>query len=137
MWPLEAELDRCLTLIRNKIRAQGFTQLEVQEALGWGRSYISQLLTKQKALRVEQVLLILDVIDVDAAEFFAELYPGPGLRPGLSFDARRPARWPELEELRAELKALVEVLIQKGIVTGGDVGSASRAAARESLTVSG
>ena len=41
MTTLERELDRVLTLLRNKIRERGFTQLEVQEALGWGRSYIS------------------------------------------------------------------------------------------------
>ena len=35
------------------------------------RSYVTQLLMKQKALRVEQVLLILKVIGVDPAEFFA------------------------------------------------------------------
>ncbi len=52
---------------------RGYTQLEVQQELGWGRSYISQLVTKQKSPRVEQVLLILGVIGVDPAEFFAEL----------------------------------------------------------------
>ena len=31
------DLDRHLTLLRNRIRQRGFTQLEVQEALGWGR----------------------------------------------------------------------------------------------------
>lgn len=73
----EKELDRVLTLLRNKIRERGFTQLEVQEALSWGRSYISQLLTKQKSLRVEQVLLILEVIGVDPGEFFGDLYSFP------------------------------------------------------------
>lgn len=73
----EKELDRVLTLLRNKIRERGFTQLEVQEALSWGRSYISQLLTKQKSLRVEQVLLILEVIGVEPGEFFGELYHYP------------------------------------------------------------
>ena len=73
----ERELDRVLTLLRNKIRERGFTQLEVQEALSWGRSYISQLLTKQKSLRVEQVLLILEVIGVKPGEFFGELYHFP------------------------------------------------------------
>ena len=47
-----------------------------------GRSYISQLLTKQKSLRVEQVLLILNVIGVEPRRFFAELYVD-GARPGL------------------------------------------------------
>jgi transcriptional regulator with XRE-family HTH domain len=71
---IEKEVDRVLTLLRNKIRERGFTQLEVQSTLGWGRSYISQLLTKQKGLRVEQVLRILEVIGVDAFQFYAELY---------------------------------------------------------------
>ncbi len=61
---IDMELDRYLSLLRNKIRERGFTQLEVQGPLGWGRSYISQLLTRQKALRLEQVLLILKVIGV-------------------------------------------------------------------------
>lgn len=74
---VEKEIDRILTLLRNKIREQGFTQLQVQAELEWGRSYISQLLTKQKSLRVEQVLRILDVIGVEPAEFFAELYGFP------------------------------------------------------------
>ena len=72
---VEREVDR--SLLRNKIRASGFTQLEVQEALGWGRSYISQFLTKQKKLRLEQVLSILNVIEVEPAAFFGELYGAP------------------------------------------------------------
>lgn len=74
---VEKEIDRILTLLRNKIREQGFTQLQVQAELDWGRSYISQLLTKQKSLRVEQVLKILDVIGIEPAEFYAELYSFP------------------------------------------------------------
>ena len=74
----EGEMDRVLTLLRQKIRERGYTQLEVQRELSWGRSYISQLLTKQKALRVEQVLLILGVIGVDPGVFFSELYPVAG-----------------------------------------------------------
>ena len=85
---VERELDRTLTLLRNKIREQGFTQLQVQAELAWGRSYISQLLTKQKSLRVEQVLRILQVIAVEPADFYKELYrfsetekPAPELYP--------------------------------------------------------
>ncbi len=87
---VQSEIDRALTLIRNKIREQGFTQLEVQEALSWGRSYISQLLTKQKSLRVEQILLILDVIGVEPAEFYSELY------------RLKPSDHPDLDDSRAE-----------------------------------
>ena len=57
MRAVERDLDRILSLLRNRIRERGFTQLEVQETLGWGRSYISQLVTRQKSLRVEHVLM--------------------------------------------------------------------------------
>ncbi len=96
MRQVEAEVDRYLTLLGNRIRGQGYTQIEVQDALGWGRSYISQLVTKAKALRIEQVLLILNIIGIDPAEFFAELYGPPGApyataRPG---PARRTQETP-------------------------------------------
>jgi transcriptional regulator with XRE-family HTH domain len=144
---VEKELDRFLTLLRNKIRERGFTQLEVQEALGWGRSYISQLLTKQKSLRVEQVLLILDVIGVDPVEFFAELYHFPvGLGRGESYgeygrpgagrapfnpslvadplgaaDAAGGAPSPPFQELRSLMRGVIRLLVEKGVVTGDEL----------------
>ncbi len=68
------EVDRMLKLLREKIRDQGFTQLKVQEALGWGRTYISQLFRKQKSLRFDQILSIIDVVGIPADEFFGEFY---------------------------------------------------------------
>jgi transcriptional regulator with XRE-family HTH domain len=59
------EVERILLHLQHAIRDQGFTQLQVQEALGWGRSYISQLPTRQKSVRLDQVLSILGVIGVD------------------------------------------------------------------------
>ena len=124
MRPIEVELNRYLALLRDKIRQRGHTQLEVQEALGWGRSYISQLLTKQKALRVEQVLLILKVIAVDPVEFFAELYgwpavPRPASRPapvagdaGWSGEQRKA-----LAELKGQIHGLVGLLVEKGVIS--------------------
>ncbi len=67
-------LDRILSRLRGLIRERGFTQTEVQDTLGWGRSYISQLVNRQKSLRVEHVLMILKVIDVEPEVFFAEIY---------------------------------------------------------------
>ena len=77
----DRDLDRILTLLRNRIRNRGFTQLDVQERLGWGKSYISQLLTKQKSLRLEQVLMILDVIGDKPADFWAEIFGTAGRVP--------------------------------------------------------
>jgi len=145
---VEKELDRILTLLRNKIREKGFTQLEVQETLGWGRSYISQLLTKQKSLRVEQVLLILDVIGVEPADFFAELYHIPtlesaGLRgygraPAADLGRSRDVRYTDdvltseflksFKEVKAMMRGLVETLITKKVINVDDLSEAVRSA---------
>jgi transcriptional regulator with XRE-family HTH domain len=83
------EVGRFLTLLRDKMRKQGYTQLEVQEHLGWGRSYISQLVTDQKGLRVDQLLCILFVIGVEPGEFFQELYPSEDYLRSLSWFGRK------------------------------------------------
>ncbi len=136
MREVERQLDRILTLLRNKIRQQGFTQLEVQEVLGWGRSYISQLLTRQKSLRVEQVLLILNVIGIDPATFFAELYPPPasgsglerGVRPGLPAMAPGTGSVAELhgsfQGARSLLRGLVDVLVNQEVISAEELSAA-------------
>ncbi len=135
MIKIDRELDRYLTLLRNKIREAGYTQLEVQESLGWGRSYISQLLTKQKSLRIEQVLAILSVIGVEAREFFTELYGGT---PRFTAGQRRPysdrqlAGAPSIEQqlqkLTPLLKGLTKALIDKGLITADDLSGAAQEA---------
>ncbi len=149
---VERELDRVLTLLRNKIRERGFTQLEVQEALGWGRSYISQLLTKQKSLRIEQVLLILNVIGVDPSEFFGELYhfTAPGLGHGEAWRYGRYASsgpgygrgvpaaagaggppdeelQQDFKEMRSLLRGLLRLLKDRGIVESEELDAAVKA----------
>ena len=151
----DKELDRVLTLLRNKIREKGFTQIEVQEALSWGRSYISQILTKQKSQRVEQVLLMLEVIGVEPGEFFAELYhyppqpvPQPVGRgvddypPGLRGRAApfNPSTVHELsedplsedfshsfEQIRDLLRGMVRLLVDKSLVSVDEVTAAVKA----------
>jgi len=125
----QEEVDRMLITLRNKIRERGFTQLKVQADLKWGRSYISQLLTKQKSLRVEQVLQILDVIGIEPAEFFAELFKwpageGPQARsgyvndPGVELEMRR-----KLDHLQSALEGLVRVLVDKDLIAANESAS--------------
>lgn len=139
-----SDVDRVLTLIRNKIRERGFTQLEVQDMLGWGRSYISQLLTKQKALRLEQVLMILGVIGVDPCDFFGELYPfGGGPRGSAQWPAgpmgggfaaigaqggacveRPPELTKSVSELRFLVRGLVGLLIDREVIDVDELSTA-------------
>ncbi len=118
MITVDREVDRYLTLLGNKIREKDFTQLEVQEALGWGRSYISQLVTRQKSLRLEQVLSILQAIGVEPGIFFSELYasvPPLGAGPYQAPSSALPHR--ELEQMRSMLQGLTELLVERGLIT--------------------
>jgi len=143
MGTVERDIERVLTLLRNKIRERGLTQLQVQNALGWGRSYISQLLTKQKSLRVEQVLKILEVIKVTPSEFFGELFqPHQALAPAAASAAgegRPGAAGPgsigaggldlgsSYRELSSLLRGLLRVLVERGIIKPEDLEAAVRA----------
>ncbi len=121
---VQQEIDRALTLLKNEVRARGFTQREVQTALGWGRSYISQLLTRQKTLRLEQVLLILRVVGGDPAKFFAELYP---LQPAATAVGHQPADMAEsAAELHCLLVGTLDLLIEKKLISAEDLPAAMR-----------
>lgn len=134
MRKVDRDLDRILTLLRNRIRERGFNQLEVQEALGWGRSYISQLLTGQKSLRIEQVLLILNVIDVDPAEFWGEVYQFDQLSERRSTSSRHraaPSPFADGDDVESGLRRLrllydgiVHVLTHKKVITASSLEAA-------------
>ena len=71
---VRSEIERALQLLRFCMHQKGFTQLQIQDVLGWGRTYISQLIRQQKSLRLDQILQILQVIDIPPVDFFAQLY---------------------------------------------------------------
>lgn len=133
------EVDRALRLLRTKIHERGFTQLRVQTALGWGRTYISQLLRRQKSLRFDQILQILEIVEVDPAEFFAELYDlranedsrqrhpkATGVRLAAAtlegFERRSPSDLPEGQELRQALLLMMRLLVDKAVIDPEDLG---------------
>ena len=105
------------------------------EALGWGRSYISQLLTKQKSLRVEQVLLILSVIGIDPKDFFAELYSAPYF--GRRFSSPEPdeSAQQKFDQLRGLLSGLVELLLEKELISAEGLSAAVEASWRADFSL--
>ena len=106
---ISPQIDTILRALQEKIQDQGFTQKEVQEALGWGRTYISQLVRGQKSLRIEQIILILRVIKVRPADFFAEIYGAD-----TEWPAQQPRAFPfDTPEFRAFVYQCVDEAIQR------------------------
>ncbi len=124
---VDRDLSRILTLLRHRIRERGFTQLEVQATMGWGRSYISQLLTQQKSIRIDQVLQILKVINVDPADFWSEIYPGGRFgehRPVRPAREAAPSPFPDSADVESGLRririlydGIVWVLTHKNLIS--------------------
>ena len=102
--------DRILAALRSAIHNKGRTQRQVQNALGWGRTYISQLFGKQKALRLDQVLMILEVIEIEPSIFFQQVFAPQALTP----EARFQHLVAELIHDR-ELRGLLEDLVQNHV----------------------
>jgi transcriptional regulator with XRE-family HTH domain len=136
---IERDIDKVLMHLRHLIRRQGFTQLNVQKRLNWGTSYVSQLVTKQKLLRVDQLLRILEVINVPPGEFFAEVFPAPQ-RPVNPWERLQsgwmmgPPVWswmptPTEEEQVTRLQALGELLVAKGLLKPQEVTAVLKSAA--------
>ena len=121
MRSIERDLDRILNRLRHAIRERGYTQLEVQDVLGWGRSYISQLLTRQKSLRLEQILLILNVIGVPPGDFFGAIYPLDEAVRARADDASMRA---ELRRIERLYEGIVSVLKKKGLITTEELAGA-------------
>lgn len=71
------QVDRILATLRHVIESSELNQQDIQKALGWGRTYITQLLNKQKALRISQILQILEVVEMEPTEFFNLVFQDP------------------------------------------------------------
>jgi len=70
----DRDLEKLRFLLRHLIAESGWTQTEIQRRCGWGSGALSQMLNGRKSLRVDAVLSLLDVLDVDPGRFFARLW---------------------------------------------------------------
>lgn len=73
---VEDEVRRATKLLETVMQAAGLTRKELDQRLGAGPGYVSQVLTGRMELKLRHVLAILRALDVDPSIFFHTLYPG-------------------------------------------------------------
>ena len=73
---IEEEVRRATKLLETVMQASGLTRKELDQRLGAGPGYVSQVLTGRMELKFRHVLAILQALDVDPSVFFQTLYPG-------------------------------------------------------------
>ena len=72
---IEDEVRRATKLLETVMQAAGLTRKDLDQRLGAGPGYISQVLTGRMELKFRHVLAILRALDVDPGMFFQTLYP--------------------------------------------------------------
>jgi transcriptional regulator with XRE-family HTH domain len=73
--PVEEQVERLRRALRHRIRDAGVSMREMEDRLGMGRDYLSQLLRGSMDLKAKHVLGVLAELGADPGEFFAELFP--------------------------------------------------------------
>lgn len=73
---IEEEVRRATKLLETVMQAAGLTRKELDQRLGAGPGYVSQVLTGRMELKFRHILAILHALDVDPSVFFQTLYPG-------------------------------------------------------------
>ncbi|MDA8017193.1 MAG: helix-turn-helix domain-containing protein [Thermoanaerobaculia bacterium] len=71
------EIVPVLEAIRTMIRRSDLSQRMVEKQAGFSKGYLSQLLAHNLDLKVWHILAILDVFDVQPADFFEDVFPRP------------------------------------------------------------
>lgn len=73
---IEDEVRRATKLLETVMQATGLTRKELDQRLGAGPGYVSQVLTGRMELKFRHILAILRALDVEPNVFFQTLYPG-------------------------------------------------------------
>lgn len=74
---VDDEVKRATRLLETVMQAAGLTRKELDQRLGAGPGYISQVLTGRMELKYRHIIAILRALDVDPGAFFQSLYPEP------------------------------------------------------------
>jgi len=72
---IEEEVLRATRLLETVMQAAGLTRKELDQRLGAGPGYVSQVLTGRMELKFRHVVAILRAADFEPGVFFQTLYP--------------------------------------------------------------
>jgi transcriptional regulator with XRE-family HTH domain len=72
---IEDEVRRATKLLETVMQAAGLTRKDLDQRLGAGPGYVSQVLTGRMELKFRHILAILRALDVEPSLFFQTLYP--------------------------------------------------------------
>jgi transcriptional regulator with XRE-family HTH domain len=72
---IEDEVRRATKLLETVMQAAGLTRKDLDQRLGAGPGYVSQVLTGRMELKFRHILAVLRALDVEPSLFFQTLYP--------------------------------------------------------------
>src|SRR6185436_14751564 len=72
---IEDEVRRATKLLETVMQAAGLTRKDLDQRLGAGPGYVSQVLTGRMELKLRHILAVLHALDVEPSLFFQTLYP--------------------------------------------------------------
>jgi len=72
---IDDEVRRATKLLETVMQAAGLTRKDMDQRLGAGPGYVSQVLTGRMELKFRHVLAILRALEVEPSVFFQTLYP--------------------------------------------------------------
>lgn len=72
---IDDEVRRATKLLETIMQAAGMTRKDLDQKLGAGPGYVSQVLTGRMELKFRHILAILRALDVEPSVFFQTLYP--------------------------------------------------------------
>lgn len=75
MMTIDDEVRRATKLLETVMQAAGLTRKDLDQKLGAGPGYVSQVLTGRMELKLRHIIAILRALEVEPTVFFQTLYP--------------------------------------------------------------
>jgi transcriptional regulator with XRE-family HTH domain len=72
---IDDEVRRATKLLETVMQASGLTRKDLDQKLGAGPGYVSQVLTGRMELKFRHILAVLRALEVEPSVFFQTLYP--------------------------------------------------------------